>query len=188
MPNIKYKEQDMNRKMRLPRIVWGTALIFMVATPAMAMDGFNTSSAYVGLGGGRSENKDLGNDKDNAWRAFVGYDFNKFFALEAGYVDLGATESGSTNARIRGPELVGILSLPVTDEFAIFAKGGAHRLETKTSNPFGSSTDRDTRATYGAGLKYAFNNNVSVRGELERFEVSNNNTNLVSASLVFHFK
>jgi len=180
----------MNRKIRLPGIIWGTALIFMSATPAMAMDGFDTGSVYVGAGGGRAENKDLNNDKDNgAWKAFVGYDFNKVFALEAGYVDLGETSAGPIRAESKGPEIVGIVSFPLTDNFGLFAKGGVHRLEVKrTTLGVFSSTDRETDATYGAGLKFGFNKNVSLRGEWERFEMDNNDNDLISASLVFNFK
>ena len=90
-------------------------------------------------------------------------------------------------------ELVGIVSLPFADDrAAVFAKGGVHRLKTETSIVgVGSDTERKTDGTWGAGVKFDFNKNVSVRGEWERFKVKNNDsfdTDLVSASLVFHFK
>jgi OmpA-OmpF porin, OOP family len=180
----------MNRKIGLPGMIWGTALIFISATPAVAMDSFDTGSIYIGAGGGQAENKDLNNDKDgSAWKAFVGYDFNRVLALEAGYVDLGTTNNGPIRAESKGPEIVGIITLPITDNFGVFGKGGVHRLEVKrTTLGVSSSTDRKTDATYGAGLKFAFNKNLSLRGEWERFQMDNNDNDLVSASLVFNFR
>lgn len=77
---------------------------------------------------------------DNAWKAYVGYQFSPYFALEAGYVDLGSldgdfstgySEQGasiSTSANIHGSitgvELVGILSAPLGDVFSVYAKAG----------------------------------------------------------------
>jgi OOP family OmpA-OmpF porin len=161
----------------------------MSVTPVMAMDGFNTSSLYIGAGGGQAENKDLNNDKDgSAWKAFIGYDFNKVFALEAGYVDLGETSDGPISAESKGPEIVGVFNFPLTDHFGLFAKGGVHRFEVKRNVLGISSTNRETDATYGAGVKFGFNKNVSLRGEWERFEMDNNDNDLISASLVFNFR
>jgi len=155
----------------------------------MAMAGFDIGSLYIGAGGGQAKNKDLNNDKDgSAWKAFVGYDFNKVFALEAGYVDLGTTSDGPIRAESKGPEIVGILTWPITDNFGLFAKGGVHRLEVKRTTLGVSSTDRKSDATYGAGLKFAFNKNLSLRGEWERFEMEHNDNDLISASLVFNFR
>ncbi len=164
-------------------------LASFLALPVFAYDGFDLSSAYVGAGGGQTKNKDLGNDtNNNAWKAFVGYDFNKFFGLEAGYVDLGSTSQGPVTAKAKGPDVAAVFNFPFTDNVGIFAKGGVHRFEVTQSALGLSSTDRKTDAAYGAGVKFAFTKNIALRGEWERFEMKNNDSDLVSASLVFNFR
>ena len=52
---------------------------------------------YVGAGAGQAmiDDGDL-DDEDTAFSAFAGYDFNRYFGLEAGYADFGKIEpSGS---------------------------------------------------------------------------------------------
>jgi len=77
---------------------------------------------------------------DNAWKAYVGYQFNPYFALEAGYVDLGSVDgdfstgyadagssirvSANIHGSVTGVELVGILSAPIGDLFSLYAKAG----------------------------------------------------------------
>ncbi len=77
---------------------------------------------------------------DNAWKAYVGYQFNSYFALEGAYVDLGSldgdfstgysargagiTARANVAGSVTGVELVGILSAPLGDVFSLYAKAG----------------------------------------------------------------
>ncbi|HEU5282508.1 MAG TPA: outer membrane beta-barrel protein, partial [Burkholderiales bacterium] len=64
--------------------------------PAFAQD---EAGFYVGGGIGQSELKDACDgdgltvtdcdDTDTAWKLFAGYWFNKYFAVEGGYIDFG---------------------------------------------------------------------------------------------------
>ena len=81
-----------------------------------------------------------GEDTDTVLRLFGGYQFNDFFALEAGYVDLGelaldistnvANSLGTINAAgtaiadVSGIDLTGVLMLPVHERVSLFGRLG----------------------------------------------------------------
>src|SRR5437868_6002344 len=70
------------------------------------------SGAYIGVSLGRATGKDFCSnpalaggaatcdDKDQAWRLLAGYQFNKYFGLEAGYHDFGKLRSTGPAADI----------------------------------------------------------------------------------------
>ncbi len=88
-----------------------------------------------------------GDNKSEGWKVFAGYQFNRYFALEGGFVDLGDADSryrvtavaapvapavasdytGTLNSTIENDAwvLAAKASLPLTDSFAVFAKLGA---------------------------------------------------------------
>lgn len=165
--------------------IWSTsivsaALIGALAVPAAAQA---EEGLYLGAGGGRSEIEDA-SDHDTGKKAFLGFGFNKHFAIEASFVDLGRASVDGTTVEADGPTLDAVVSLPFNDGFALFAKGGAHRLDVKTADV----SDRESDTHFGAGLNVAFNRNVALRGEWERFETDARDTDLITASLVFTFR
>jgi hypothetical protein len=47
-----------------------------------------------GGGGGKSQDQETDGNRETSGKAFPGYEFNKAFSLEAGYVDLWSVVSG----------------------------------------------------------------------------------------------
>lgn len=141
------------------------------------------SGPYIGIGAGSARNSVV-HDRSTAAKAFVGYDFNKNFGVEGGYVDLGIVDNGSEHIGRRSPYVDGVIRMPFSYGVNLFAKGGVHYSNT-SSTIYGR--DHDTDATYGAGLSYDFAPNVGTRVEWERFEQKRGRDDLVSASLVFKF-
>lgn len=128
-------------------------------------------------------------ERDNAWRLFGGWQFNRYLGLEGGYFDLGKNTFGATTSptgtldgtmRVRGVNLDLVATMPVTENLSALARVGAAYGRTHQSfSTTGAATVGDsspsesaTNVKYGIGLQYAFSPNFIVRGEAERYRVS----------------
>src|SRR3989442_10542839 len=120
-----------------PRNLLSAALFTLVAasTPALSQD----TGWYGGIGIGQSKFKDSCSgvsgpgiaceEKDTAWKIFGGYQFNRNFAGEFGYTDLGKTTLsitgfGSASIGAKGFELSGVGTLPVSQQFSVYGRLG----------------------------------------------------------------
>ena len=140
---------------------------------------------YGGLGLGRTASDPTGiagakDDKDNSWRAFGGYQFNRYFGVEGGYVDLGKSGIvGAPGNALRFDSqawhATAVGSLPLNPQFALTGKLGLARTETDVAGVIGGLpvgvTDRHTAPTYGLGLRYDFNKTFGLRGDWDRYRV-----------------
>ncbi len=170
------------------------------------IDDDRITSSLSGAGLGTTS---ISNDStDYAYKLFGGYQFNKNFALEAGFFDLGqfgytATTSPlgtlSGNIRLKGVnlDLVGIL--PLADQFSVFGRLGMQYARAKDSfttsgavaaltNPDPSKDALNYKA--GVGVQYDFTKSVGLRVEAESYRVNDaignlGNINLYSVGLVF---
>jgi OOP family OmpA-OmpF porin len=155
------------------------------------------------LTGTRSDSRDTG------YKAFGGYQFNRYLGAELGFFDLGEFSLQSTTApagtlegseRFRGANLDLVGTLPFTDRFAAIGRVGA--LYTRTRGHFSASgaanvvnptpSKRDTTVKWGAGLQYAISPSLLVRAEGERYRIHDavsgrNNVDLYTISLVIPF-
>ena len=146
---------------------------------------------------------------DTGYKLFGGYQLNRNFAIESGYFDLGKLNYGFTTfpagsfngeTRVRGLnlDLVGIV--PLSDRFSVFGRVGAAYAQTRSSfSRTGNislgnfdSRNNDTNVKVGLGLEYAFTPALSVRGELERYRISDPMRNkgyidMASVGLVYRF-
>lgn len=139
------------------------------------------------------------------YKAFIGYKFNKNFALEGGYFNLGKYEYhqsgnfGDVNGtfKYKGGNLDLIGNAPITNNVSFLGILGTHRghiSNTTTSNignlsnmpnPFSGSNGLSYK--YGIGLQYKITDNVSIRTTLEKYQFKNNafkNTNSLTVSVV----
>ena len=200
------------------------ALAIMASTCALADD----SSWYVGgnlgesrakiddaritaglLGSGLTTTSINDNSRDTAYKIFGGYQFNKNFALEGGYFDLGRFGFVATTAppgtlsgdiRLRGLSLDAVGFLPFTEKFSAFGRVGMNYAQARDSfagtgivnvlnaNP----SQRALNPTLGVGLQYAFNESFALRAELERHRISDavgnkGDVDLASIGLVYRF-
>ena len=148
-------------------------------------------------------------ESDTAYKLFGGYQFNRYFGLEAGYFNLGkfgftatTTPPGTLNGSIKlqGLNLDLVGTLPLSERFAVIGRVGAQAARSRDSfsgtgavtvgNPNPSA--RDTNYKVGAGLQYAFSPSFLVRGEAERYRVNDavgnhGDVDMVSIILVFQF-
>lgn len=148
-------------------------------------------------------------DHDTSYRLFGGYQMNRHFGVELGYFRLGrlgfdavTTPAGTLAGRsiVEGLNLDLVGTLPMTEHLSGLARVGAQYARTRTtlsgtgaaaglqSRPSGRHSDYKV----GAGLQYALSPSFLVRGEVERYRISDAvghklNVNTLSLSLVFPF-
>lgn len=203
----------------------GLAVLTAIASPiAVAGD----AGWYAGIGAGQTKAKIddakiisglLGNgftttsisndDSDTGYKIFSGYQFNRNFALEGGYFDLGkfgftanTVPLGTLNGtiKLRGFNLDAIGTLPLTDKFSVFGRVGLNHAQARDSftgtglvyvadpNP----SKRETNLKVGLGAQYNFTDALGMRLEAERYRINDavrdkGDIDLVSVSLVYRF-
>lgn len=147
---------------------------------------------------------------DTGWKLFGGWRFNRWFAAELGYVDLGAVTSTADAtvtdpaafvadvARVHpysvsGVSLAGVGLVPLGPAFTAFGKAGVLRWDADIEAhlvPGGApSSDHGARGTdlmLGAGLRWA-PSRWGVQAEWERFRTDRNDIDLWSVSVVVRF-
>jgi OmpA-OmpF porin, OOP family len=149
------------------------------------------------------------NERDTGFKVFGGYQFNKYFALESGYYDLG--DFGFTSFTVpqgtlhgvlgaRGLNLDAVLSMPFTPKFSAFVRAGVAYSEVKGAfegtglvnvvEP--NSESKDANYKVGVGLEYMFTHRFGMRLEGERYRIDDSVGNmgdidLYSAGVLFRF-
>jgi OmpA-OmpF porin, OOP family len=198
---------------------------FLFASPlALAQDSGFYAGMSFGESSGHISRADIGEtleangraislvnktDRDNAWKILAGYDFNRLFATELSYFDLGSYDFGSTlvptqnlngRAGMTGYGLDLVATVPMSDNLSALLRAGLTRTSVKqtffsssaTATGFANQTDSDTRVKAGIGLEYAVTDAFSVRGELEYYrlpanQITRSRANLASVGVVYRF-
>ncbi|NHZ35977.1 OmpA family protein [Massilia rubra] len=203
----------------------------MLAAQASAQDQFvnpewaNTAT-YIGAGIGQSRSytkaapviKNLNSqggfvnswstdEKDVGYKLFVGKQLSRYFAVEAGFFDLGNFNvqtrnnlGGVMNAeqKYKGVNLDLIAQVPMSERFSVYGRAGMHY--TKATTQFsgnravglfaGKSSEKKLNPKFGVGLEYKFTEALALRAEAENYRIddalrSNGNTKLYSMNLVY---
>jgi len=147
---------------------------------------------YAGVGAGQSSVDERGyDDEDTAFSAFGGYQFNRYFGLEAGYADFGKLEPRAVGERVdaNSAYFTAIGTLPFTDRFSGYARAGVQRWDLDRAVPglTGSNDDNGNDPVYGVGLQYRFNDHVALRGEYTRFEIEDADLDMSQIQVRFDF-
>ena len=166
-----------------------SALFFAGAAAAQQP---SLSSVYVGGTIGQAEYKDGGggDDKDTAWRILGGYQFNRHFAAELGYHNLGEASAAAGALEGTAWELVGIGAYPLVDKLSVYGKLGVYRGELEAPGAEETNTD----LTFGVGLQYDLLKNVGVRGEWQRYSkmgggnLVETDVDVLSVGVVYRFQ
>lgn len=162
--------------------------------------GINFDGWYGGLGFGQSNYRDVAaasaNTRSEGWKAYAGYQFNKYLGVEGGYVNLNdmtaVTGAVRTNMDTEAWTLGAVVSYPVTQKLSLTGKlGAAYMLaDVKTKNGAAltvESSDDGYEPNYGVGVRYAVFDNMDVRAEWERFDRKNLDIDLVTAGVAIKF-
>lgn len=159
----------------------------VVALPAYAAD----SGTYAGIKVGSNDVgfNALSDSTDTAYGVLLGYQYNRNFAIEGEYTDLGrfTTAAGVTGkSDVWGLSALGVM--PLQNRFSVYGKLGIARSNTTTSAATG---ERRTTATYGLGGQYDATPIIGLRLSWERYGVrmigQDANDNLYSLAAAFRF-
>jgi len=131
-------------------------------------------------------------DRDTAWKAYAGWRFHPYGAIEAAWLDFGearthyaigvpnigaATRDG--RYRVSGAEISALGIVPIGDRATVYAKAGALFSQLKYDesglNQFGepgsfSHTNRETKFLWGLGGSFELVDSLAVRIEWQRAE------------------
>ena len=161
------------------------------------------------LGSGFATSSISNDDSDTGYKLFAGYKYNKNFAVEGGYFDLGQFGFTATtvpagtlngNLKLKGLNLDAVGILPINEKFSAFGRVGMNYAEAKDSfsgsgavnvlNP--NPSKREANLKFGGGLQYDFNQSVGMRAEAERYRIndavgSKGDIDVLSVGLVYRF-
>ena len=195
--------------------------IFLVALSMnpLALAQTEGQGGYIGVGFGKGS-ADLSvsdfndgsitsgrvDDTDTGWKLFGGYGFNKNFAVEGGYADLGESNfngtsnglgflyfAGPVNIDIETKSLfVDLVAIMPFKKWSLFGKIGFHNwdAEVTVSNPpvSGSADDDGTDPHFGVGAEWRPSPRWGLRLEWEVFtEVLEEDIEAISLSGIYRF-
>jgi hypothetical protein len=177
------------------RSLLAVALLALGGISSISYAEENSSGVYLGAGVGQFNVQidDIDqtdnaiqrlDDDDAAWKAFVGYRFNPYIALEAAYIDLGkpngrsdaSGSSGDYRLRLKGfaPYIIGTLPIGPVE---LFGKAGYYfydvDLRVDIDDPLApdfDSSKSDEDFIYGVGIGATFFDHLNARLEYERID------------------
>jgi OOP family OmpA-OmpF porin len=197
---------------RVMRAFAALSVALGLAVPSIGMaQGMEDKGFYIGATVGQSKVKDFCGgigvsceDTDTALRLLGGYQFNRNFALELGYSQLGeaSISSGGLFAKVEATawELVAVGMLPVADRFSIYGKIGMYRADSDFSTNIvfpgipQSFSESNNDLTFGFGLQFDISRNFGVRAEYQRYqdvggpEIGESDLDVMSIGVVYRFR
>lgn len=146
-------------------------------------------------------------------KVFAGYQINRNFAVEAGYINtlakatVSSTSGGffspatpfTSDLAARAIDLVLVPSLPLGERASVYGKLGAYFANTRGNGTSGSppttthADESNTGLTYGLGFAWSFTRNVSARAEWQRFQnvgggnIAEVDVDMLHAGLLYRF-
>lgn len=141
------------------------------------------------LGAGLSTTSMETDNRDSAFKLFGGYQFNKHFALESGYFDLGEFDFVSTTQpagtlsgkiKLKGFNVDAVGIFPVVDKFSVFGRLGLNHAQAKVNTSSSGAVNAPSKPNpsknalnhkLGLGAQYSFTDMIGLRGEWERYRI-----------------
>ena len=185
----------MNRAVVLAMFVAGASAGSLACSSAFAQGVENDEGFYIGGGVGQfnvqiddvddtDEAIQRLDDDDTAWKAFVGWRMNPFFALELAYIDFGgpsdrfeaAGSSGDFAVDLSGfaPYVIGTIPVGPVE---LFGKVGYYFYDVDASVDLDNGPDFDSSSSeqdllYGFGVGMTFFERLNARLEYEKIDSS----------------
>ncbi len=171
--------------------VAGAALVaaFGMAGAAQAQ----SQGLYIGasVGGSHYKGSPVGNANtdrsDTGAKLYGGYQLTPNIGVEAGYADLGKFDSSAGQLKANGAYLDAVGKVPLAGPWSAIGRVGVFNGKTEGLGGNG----HDVNAKVGAGIEYAIDTNLAVRGEWERYRLDPGtgkaNTDLYTVGVKYAF-
>jgi OOP family OmpA-OmpF porin len=147
----------------IKQIIAAAALAAVAASSHAGEPGSFYGGADVGI-----TKLDWGDHTQTSYGAFLGYNLNKNFAVEANYRRLYAYDIYGFGHKGDQAGLSLIASQPLTESLSLYGRVGVSRLTDTYSSGGYKFTDHATRIMPGVGLSYKLTEKVSARVEVQR--------------------
>ncbi len=160
------------------------------------IDNVLTSAGFSGFSSSLKQN-------GFGYKAQLGYQVNKYFAVEGGYVDLGEAKysvsgpglGGDLKLKASGANIAALGIYPIDDSFSVFGKLGVIDAKTKLEGNGVSDSTTKAKLNFGVGASYALAKDLALRAEIEQFnKLGDDNTtgkkvnvNLYSVGVAYRF-
>ena len=126
-------------------------------------------------------------DNDDVLRAFAGLQLSDWFGVEGSWTDFNRLDNNNNRFEADGQGLAAVFSIPLGRTSSLFAKVGNFWWETDSSiGGVVASQDGDD-PFFGAGLRVGFNEHISLRLEVERYDVADIDLDTATIGLQFKF-
>lgn len=148
-------------------------------------------SWYTGAGASRSRITGKGFEmKENSpgYKAYLGYKFGKYDALEAAYISLGEVGAKDGTAFKGGTiQINWMFFIPVASKFRLSAGLGIHRWQTEMSNRKPSGNNEGVDLSYSFGFEYEPAQSLGFRVEHEIFKAGETRASQSGISIYTRF-
>jgi OmpA-OmpF porin, OOP family len=178
-----------SNKNSLKKIATAAALAGTLGLAGVA----HAQGLYIGgnVGGSNYKGNNVGgaatDRSGTAAKVYGGYQLTPNIALETGYADLGKFKSSAGQLEADAIYLDAVGKLPLTNSVSALGRVGV--ASGKTDGRGGAG--RNGNAKVGAGLEYAIDTNLALRGEWERYRLDTNsgkaNTDMYSVGVRYAF-
>jgi len=150
------------------------------------------SGGYAGLGFGSTDLTSVNGDEsfeDTNIRAHLGYQLNRYFAVEAGVSVMPMDDLLGDVADFTGVDVAVLAKLPVTSKMSAYAKVGYW--DWDISVPYRSQYYDvyvgDTDMIYGIGVDYQLSSRLKLRLDATRYEIGDTEIDTINGSLSYSF-
>lgn len=152
----------------------------------------NADGGYVGLSLGQTDVDLSGFDDANSKAISGGYRFNKNFAIEAAYIDLGESEDDIDpiwTLETDGFNFSAVGIIPVSDKVDIFGKVGVFTWEvTLDEAGYGELASEDgTDISFGIGASVNLTEQFGIVVEYQKFDLDDDDVSNISIGARFNF-
>lgn len=166
-------------------IISALTLATLIATAAHQVSAATADEGLYVAGAIGQSKYDIGNlpgkKKDNTYQIALGYQFNANVGAELGYIDFGKLNSSGVKGQAKATTVSMILTAPLSDEFAIYARLGIASTQREVSGFGVRVNERKTESYPGIGARYNFTK--SVGATLEYTKLNNSDVSALTVGL-----